>query len=109
MRQSKKVAMYNLVQDWESSNQSKSDFCKSAAINIHTFTYWHQKYKKEIKKDAVPFQGSQGQNFLPLQVDKYSVVASAITIDFHYPNGVRLSVPQSVGISYLTQLLQIPV
>jgi len=106
MRQRKKVAMYELVKAWESSTQSKSAFCESASINIHTFTYWHQKYKKEFKKEKGP---SQGPNFLPLQIEKTSAVPPAITIDLHYPNGVRLSVPQRVGISYLVQLLQIPV
>jgi len=106
MKKDKKAAMYQLIKDWESSNQSKSDFCNSASINIHTFTYWVQKYKKEnIEQDL----SSQRQNFLPLKLTKPPVVPSTQTIDLHYPNGIRLSVPQSVGLNYLTQLLQISI
>jgi len=106
MRQSKKSAMYKLVKDWQSSGQKKSDFCISASINIHTFTYWHQKYKKESIADDLP---NQEPNFLPFKVVKDSVISSAKTIDLHYPNGIRLSLPKSVEVNYIAQLLQISV
>jgi len=43
----KKEQMYSLVEIWQSGTQSKTAYCQSIQINIHTFTYWVQKYKKE--------------------------------------------------------------
>ena len=94
--------MYPLVDAWYSSNQSKADFCRAQQLNIHTFTYWLQKYRIE-KQASTSCEAST--NFIALQVSP-SIESG---VELCYPNGVRLSITGEVSLSYLSSLIQLSV
>ncbi len=99
-----KATMYPLIKTWESGSQSKTAFCKEQEINIHTFSYWVQKYREE---DQQPKQS--GENFISLDIDASLPVAGAGLLELSYPNGVRLNFSQLVDIEYLASLIRLPV
>jgi hypothetical protein len=104
MSHRKKEKMYPLVQAWQNSQQSKSEFCEAEQINIHTFTYWLQKYKIEQSKKT----NSSGSNkFLPIQIKNPPLSIASPTIEIQYPNGTQLRIHQQVNTQTLTTLLQI--
>ena len=98
----KKERMYELVGQWHKSDQKKTDFCRQEKINIHTFTYWVQKYKTQNQQKQ---KISNTQKFIPLQVAPGRPTA----VELVYPNGVRLCVPKDVDLSYLKSLIKIEI
>lgn len=104
MNHRKKGKMYPLVEAWQKSEQSKSEFCEAEQINIHTFTYWVQKYKIEQSEKT----NSSGSNkFLPLQINNPPTSTATPAIEIQYPNGIQLRVYQQMDTQSLTTLLQI--
>lgn len=99
----KKEQMYALVEQWQKSQATKTDFCKAHQINIHTFTYWLQKYKKQKTVEGL---SKGGEKFISLQLAKEEVL-SAVRFELCYQNGVRLRVEGNCSISDLKSLLQI--
>ena len=91
-----------MVEAWQNSQQSKIEFCKKEKINVHTFTYWLQKYKIEQSQKTQP---ASKNKFLPLQIHHPPTATAAIEIQ--YPNGIQLRIHQQVDTQYLTTLLQI--
>lgn len=107
MSHRKKTEMYPLVEAWQNSQQSKVEFCEAKSINVHTFTYWLQKYKIEQSEKINP---PSKNKFLPLQIKKpptSSTATSPATIEIQYPNGIQLRIHQQVDTQFLTTLLQI--
>ena len=94
--------MYPLIETWELSNQSRSAFCELQGVNIHTFGYWLQKYRKE---NGLPSKGELGKNFISLQV-RDTLDAG---VELSYPNGVRLNFRGAVSVAYLSSLIQLEV
>ena len=97
--------MYPLVEAWRSGEQSKSRFCQEHHINIHTFNYWHQKYK--LDSDEAREVGRQ--EFIPLEVGRQGGEVWGHPLELRYPNGVRLCFDGLVDVQYLTTLIQIKV
>ncbi len=97
--------MYRLVKSWQEGKQSKSDFCKDQPINIHTFTYWVQKYKIDSGEKKVK---SKSEKFISLKV-KNSEPLHHQGIELCYPNGIRLKITGQADIAYLESLLRIKV
>lgn len=97
--------MYSLVSAWQAAEQSKKAYCEAHQINIHTFTYWHQKYKvatlEQKEKRSAP-------KFIPLAVKQEQSLPRQ-PLELCYPNGVRLRVDSGVSVSYLGSLIKIPI
>lgn len=94
--------MFELVAQWHKSDQSKVAFCQQKKINIHTFTYWVQKYKTQGQQKH---KVNNTQKFIPLQV----APARPTAVELVYPNGVRLCVPKNVDLTYLKALIKIEI
>ncbi len=95
--------MYSLVSSWQQSDQSKSDYCQEQQINIHTFSYWVQKYKKTNgEKKEKP----KTEKFISLQVES-GVEHRTAGVELCYPNGVRLRLESQPAVSYLESLIRI--
>ena len=93
--------MYALVRSWHKSQQSKSDYCRTVPINIHTFTYWAQKYKKaEVQREA--------PKFIPMTVAA-AKPATAPDLELNYPNGVRLCLNGQPDVELLRALIKITI
>jgi len=97
--------MYSLVEAWQTGGQSKVDFCRVHQINIHTFTYWVQKYKI-FKKEEPIVQGEE--KFISLRLESPGALADQM-LELCYPNGVRLRVEGMASVSYLESLIRIKV
>lgn len=95
--------MYALVRKWHKSKQSKADYCGSVPINIHTFTYWVQKYKEgegEGKREA--------PKFIPLTESPAKAIL-APALELNYPNDVRLCVNGQPDLELLRALIKVTV
>ena len=105
-KQNTKERMYPLVEKWESSGQSKTAYCRDHGLNIHTFIYWHQKYKTEHD------EGSPGtSDFVALELRSKAVKSKAeigrtTGIEIVYPNGVRLHLEDLVRADYIMGLVK---
>ena len=94
--------MYALVEGWRKSKQSKADYCKSIPINIHTFTYWVQKYNKQGEGQ------SETPKFIPLTVSPSEHILPS-ALELSYPNGVRLCVNGQPDVELLRALIKITI
>jgi len=93
-----KGQMYPLVESWLSSGQSKQQFCTEHQINLHTFTYWVQKYREDKP-------GGNQPAFIQIVPPATSAAVSLYTLQ--YPNGVVLHVNSPVSAETLHQLLRL--
>ncbi len=88
--------MFPHVAAWFESDESKKDFCDKRNIKRHVFDYWFKKYRR---LSNVP------EGFVNLRVP----TTFSDNIQIHYPNGVRLELPQGVEISCVEQMIKINV
>jgi transposase-like protein len=93
------ATMYPLVAQWQNSTQSKAAFCATHQINIHTFTYWVQKYRQTQAAPPAPF--------VALEVAPEQTPSAATYL--RYPNGVELHFSDLPQTNTLTPLLKIQV
>ena len=89
--------MYPLVEIWQASKESKAKFCAEHQINIHTFTYWVQKYEQT----KLPAQNS----FISLDLAVGST--SPNTTFVRYPNGVELHLSELPTPQTMSALIKI--
>jgi hypothetical protein len=101
-----KQGMYPLVEAWQSSSQSKVSFCQAHQINIHTFTYWLQKYLSDHSQTS---EVSVGEKFVALEVEGKPSEGPSQCLELIYPNGVRLSFKDLVSPQYLESLIQLSI
>jgi len=96
--------MYPLVEQWETSSESKASFCRRHGLSEDTFRYWYKKYKLDQSK--VP------EEFVALTIKKSgravrgSGSSSTGAISISYPNGVKVLLNELVGAAYLLQLVK---
>ena len=96
-----KQEMYPLVAAWYGSGASKSSYCVAHQLNVHTFTYWVDKYRKD---QSAASQRQDAGHFMPLQVDRSQALAA---VELIYPNGVRLQLGSQPSMEYLSDLVKL--
>ena len=97
--------MYSLVKSWQAGTQTKTDFCKAHQINIHTFTYWVQKYKMFVGGEKPK---SKSKKFISLEVKPPKPLVQQ-GLELCYPNGLRLRLEGQPDIAYLESLIRIKI
>ena len=100
MRQRKRIRMYELVESWRSSGQSKRDFSKARGIKPHVLYYWIKQYEQHNSRAPID---SAPSKFIPLQVS--SPLSTVLTIV--YPNGVQVQLPNGLDTEQLSVLIQL--
>ncbi len=109
-RKEKEKQMYALVASWQKGDLSKINFCKTQKINIHTFSYWVQKYtnsrggqkeEKEEKQEPRKSEKFVAMDVLPSVDTKFGEV------ELCYPNGVRLRLSKRFSVEELASLIRI--
>jgi len=80
--------MFPVVEQYLGGSMGKSEFCQKRGINIHTFTYWHQKYNASQAVAKEKLVGSSKLISLEL-----SPPQSSEMLEVCYPNGVRKNNP----------------
>ena len=101
MRQRTKQEMYPMVESWQTSGKSRTDFCTEQQVKIHTFNYWLAKYQKEMNGEAL--QSGKPSKFIALELSG----SKSNELEVHYPNGVRLSLKGGLSIDQLAALIRI--
>lgn len=87
--------MFSLVEQWKQSQQSKVTFCKNNSINLHTFEYWHQKYKKQnLSTDFIEIKPNKNHQFPQM-------------LRLQYPNGVSIELPANTNVSVIRALINL--
>lgn len=87
----KEEKMFALVEAWRESGKTRKQFCNDHNIKVSTFAYWITR-KHKIERSG----NGQGHEYSPpgfLSVDVSGSGHRTTSVDIHYPNGVRLSVP----------------
>lgn len=100
MRQRKKAEMYPLVKSWQESGKSKTSFCQSQDIKLHTFSYWVNKYESETGVKKLP---NKTGKFVSIEVSQ----PVEGNISLYYSNGVRLNLSGQVNSEYLGRLIRL--
>ena len=92
--------MYPLVAQWQGSGQSKRQFCADHGLNLHTFNYWLDKYRRSHRPTT-------DSNFLAVSVAP-SATLPPTGVHLRYLNGVELHVHHPLTPTELLTLLQLP-
>ena len=92
--QQRQQEMFSLVEQWKQSNQSKISFCKNNSVNLHTFDYWHIKYKKQ----------NAPNDFVEIKSAQY---VSTQKLRLTYPNGVSIELPENSNLALISALIHL--
>jgi len=89
--------MYSIIKKWQGSGTNQKDFCKQHDLSIYTFHYWLRKYKQEYS--------SSSKGFIPVEISPVETISQE-DIRIEYPNGVQLTLGNSVSISRIKALIK---
>lgn len=87
--------MFNLIREWENSQESPGVFCSERDIRYHIFHYWRRKYFKQ--------QASSG-DFIPVRIADESQSTQGY-IEIAYPNGTRVRLQAGTNLSLIRSLI----
>ena len=99
----RKHSMYELVEQWRSSGQSQTCWCRSHGIARSTFGRWRQKYDQDHGQEV----SSQEESFSSAGFVSIEVPGSAPCFQLTYPNGVQLQCPSSTSLAQLRALIDL--
>ncbi len=108
-RRTTREKMFQAVEAWQSSGQTKQLFCKDKSYSKSTFYYW---LKKHQEKQSVfnPSYPILDKGFLPVKLSTKlmeSPMNISRKVDIHYPNGVWISCPSDLKIDELRALINL--
>jgi transposase-like protein len=83
--------------------QPKKEYCKQHGIAHSTFQYWAKKYREQLKAEVA----KDNPGFIPIKVQPEPETGQIHIgqLHFHYPNGIRVTCPDSVHPEVLKMLL----
>ena len=91
-----------LYEEWQSSGESQSSFCKRKDINYHVFVYWRKKHSAKIQPKiskktfaAVKLAGTPNQPVAHARVIMNNGIQIIIPAD--YPKSAMLNLLQLFG------------
>ena len=86
---------FAMIERWQGSKQTISQFCKIENIALHSFYYWHNKYKK---------QNNAPGKFIKIAAPL--ITASQLNYcELHFTNGIRLVFNEMPDAGFIKQLL----
>jgi hypothetical protein len=89
------------IQDWQTTEQSQSAYCKSHDLNYHCFIYWRRKLAGPTKPKTKLVQPSA---FVAVQSNP-TIVAEDLSLTF--PNGITLQGITARNLTVVQQLLSL--
>ena len=97
-RKTREKQMQEHIQAWQNSKLTQQEYCSRNQLSFNTFYYWLKKIKER--------EQSLGAGFVALRFkdQRPSTVGS---VEIHYPNGVRLSVPVSTDLRLVSRLIRL--
>jgi hypothetical protein len=95
--QQRQQQMYEFVEQYKKSGQSKEKFCKEKSINLHTFEYWYQKFRKS----------TEVEKFIEIKPTRQNSIIqnTGQTIKLSYPNGIVAEIPTDTKIEIIQSLI----
>jgi hypothetical protein len=87
------------IQDWQTTEQSQSAYCKSHDLNYHCFVYWRRKLAGPTQSKTKSVQPSA---FVSVQSSP-AIVAEGLSLTL--PNGITLQGIISSNLAVVQQLL----
>mgnify|MGYP001793757952 CR=1 FL=1 len=103
----KERAMFSLIELWEQSKESQSNFCANHGVSLSKFGYWRNKWLASRASS----EEAQSSSFIPILAEQSQhspSVDPASGYEIIYSNGVRLRLPH-LDLSVLPQLLSLDV
>jgi len=94
-----RIAMLDLIEQWQQSGSSQKDFYQEHNIPAHVFYYWHKCYRKQrgsINKSV------SSNSFVQLQPSSVPLTGN---IELQLMNGNRVIFHQPIGVDYLKALI----
>jgi len=86
--------MYSLVEKWNNSSSSKKEICLENNVNIGTFNYWLNKYRK-----------NKSSEFIELKPESnYSDLESNTVVRFEFSGNISAEVPAELAMKFMHQL-----
>ena len=79
----KKDSMFELMRQWEESDDDRISFCKANGLALASLSYWRTKYRN-------PHFASPSQDFFELKP------TSRLVLEIDYANGVVVRFPSQV-------------
>jgi hypothetical protein len=89
--------MYQQIESWHKSGQSKKVFCEASGLRQHVFEYWRKKYEAEARG------GSSVPGFCEVHPDHGSLNSVVRVV---YPSGLVVEFSQLPEVPYLQNLLR---
>jgi hypothetical protein len=89
------------IQDWQTTEQSQSDYCKLHDLNYHCFIYWRRKLAGPTKPKTKSVQPSA---FVAVQSGP-AIVAEDLSLTL--PNGITLQGITARNLTVVRQLLSL--
>ena len=100
-----KSEMYGIVTRWQTSGMKQKDFCRSEGINYYKFKYWKTQYTREHEFIQQKQGSKESRDFIPIEIPSQESLFSGIELTF--PNGVKLTVNQSISSHEIKNLLEL--
>jgi len=85
-RSEKACKMFELVESWRASGQSRQQFCATHDIKVAKLAYWISRKNKYDHHST----GSSGGGFIAIEPTVAHPQTAKVAL--HYPNGVRLEI-----------------
>ena len=107
-QKSTKEKMFQAIETWQESGQTKKLFCKNKKYSKSTFYYWLKKYQEE-KQQSNTADSIVSKGFFPVKISDTikSSINNTKLIDIYYPNGVRISCPAGLKTDELRTLINL--
>ena len=101
----RKQEMYQLVEQWQASGQSRTAWCRENNLSRSTFRNWWQKYQEEygLTETTKPVTLTDEPSFVPIDVAGRHSDQLLIT----YPNGVQVNCPSGISHGQLRKLVML--
>jgi transposase-like protein len=100
--------MYPVIENWQESHMTKTQFCREKGIAYHVFKYWLDKYQRGQATKSP----QKEKTFLPVKVSPPELQYETRfqpnnhLINITYPNGVKLTCPVDIDQSQLRTLIK---
>lgn len=95
---------------WRESGLSQGAFCKQEGISRSTFQHWRRRLDPTyVKMTDTKFQRMKViPDFIPVKIlAKAQNISEVVTLEIHYPNGVKIVCRENLESSRLQTLIQI--
>ncbi len=96
--------MYPLIELWLSSDRTQRSICEDYQIKPHTFSYWRNKYEKEVADNS---EEDTANSLVPVEVKGDESKESGYYAEITYKDGTIVRFDQAVGPGLLQQLLPV--